>query len=229
MLLTKPATTSATPALRLVDLRLGPAWEAWLCARFAGFTLSEVVRELIARGLWHELARRLAEAELTGDARGASRLLARHRRVRSSATLGDPLAKSHPRRQARRRASDLRSAVVPEASIQLGRGAATWLRDRVREDGSLAATLRSLVLEVLLVELLTEDYAAEAALRHALLRAGRSRAQVRRAALAWRRGQRVAGVALGAPLAARLLDRGLFLRIRQLKRRHRSRPSRDPR
>jgi hypothetical protein len=214
--ITQPTTGSDERILvRLSDLRLGPTWEEWLCARFDGFSLAEMLCELVAVGLWHELSRRLAEAERTGDLRAAKLLRVGRHTANEEATTPIVRKREHARVSARRR-REFRTGSVALADMPLSATAQRWLCTRVKQDGSLAATLRSIVFELALVELLTEDYEAEAVLRHRLRSAGRTWTQVLHTAAAWRRGARVAGVAMGPPLAARMLDRGLFTRVPQL-------------
>ncbi len=210
-------STVAAPTragVRLADLRLGRAWEEWLLARVHQPSLATVCEHVIAHGAWHELSRCLAKAERTGLRRRAVVALLPARATARTAT-----------QRAAFKPAALRTSTVHLDELRIPRAWRGWLATRIRHDGGLAATLRAFVFEIALVELLTVDYDAEAQLRKALHGAGRTWRDIERASRAWRRGERMPGLALGAPLAARMLQPELFTRVPQLRvsRRERTR------
>ncbi len=207
-------TARARAGVRLADLRLGRAWEDWLLARVERPSLATVFEHVIAHGAWHELSRRLATAERTRGSRAAI-----------AALLPAPahVTARVPRARAAFEPAALRSTAVHLDELRIPRVWRGWLATRMRRDGGLAATLRAFVFEIALVELLTVDYDAEAQLRKTLHAAGRTWRDIERAARAWRRGEIIPGLSLGAPLAARMLRPELFTRVPQLRAGRRSR------
>lgn len=93
-----------------------------------------------------------------------------------------------------------------------------WLLARADEEGGLASALRSVVNEAALADIFHTQYDNEQELRRRLLDAGHTHAEVRRLVVRWRRGERIDGVAIPPPAAARILHPGVFSRVPQIRR-----------
>lgn len=92
-----------------------------------------------------------------------------------------------------------------------------WLLARADEGGSLAAALRSVVNEAALADIFRSQYEDEQELRRRLLDAGRTHAEVRKLVIRWRKGERIKGISVAPPAAARILHPGVFSRVPQIR------------